>query len=70
MNLGSTVNRVGKVVTQIIHFKSGHIRTFGGCLPETIKDGRFVKIMRNNGSMLMVREVEVECIEVWPEDIT
>ena len=44
-NLKSTVNEQGKTVTQIIHFIGGIKRTYHGILSESIKQGRFTKMM-------------------------
>jgi hypothetical protein len=37
MNLKSTVNQQGEIVTQIIHFVGGEKRTFHGIVSESIK---------------------------------
>ena len=50
LNLGSSVNKVGKTVTQIIHFVGGEKRTFSGVRSETIKQGQFTKLWINVGS--------------------
>ena len=66
-NLKSTVNEQGKTVTQIIHFVGGVKRTYSGILTETIKQGQFTKMFCKDGSMLMINDVNVLCIEVFNE---
>ena len=67
VNLESTVNNVGKYVTQVIHFTGGIKRTYTGIKPETIKQGQFTKMFLKDGSMLMINDVNVLCIEVFDE---
>jgi|TARA_R100001377_G_C3190587_1_gene110392 hypothetical protein len=68
INLHSTVNEQGKYVTQIIHFVGGVKRTYAGVMTETIKQGQFTKMKLKDGSMLVVNDVNVLCIEIFPED--
>jgi hypothetical protein len=65
MNLHSSVNKIGKTVTEIFHFVGGTKLTFDGILPETIKQGELTKMMRTNGSMLMINQENVVAIEVF-----
>jgi len=65
MNLDSSVNKMGKTVTQIFHCVGGTKLTFTGLLPETIKQGEFTKMMRENGSMLMINQRNIIAIEVF-----
>ena len=67
-NLKSTVNLQGKTVTQIIHFVDGVKRTYHGILSETIKQGQFTKMMCKDGTMIMVNDDNVLCIEIFKED--
>ena len=67
-NLHSTTEKVGKIVTQIYHFKSGNKKTFDGIMTNTIKDGTFTKMMRTNGDMLSVNGKEIEIIETINEN--
>jgi len=67
VNLQSTVNIQGNHVTQIIHFVGGIKRTYTGIKPDTIKQGQFTKMMCEDGSMLMVNDENVLCIEVYKE---
>ena len=68
-DLHSTVNTMGKTVTQIIHFTNGNKRTFSGILTDTIKQGEFTKMMLSDGRMLMINTANVDCVEVFNEDI-
>jgi hypothetical protein len=68
LNLESTINKEGKTVTQIIHFEGGIKRTFDGILPETIKQGQFTKMRRTNGSLLVINDDKVLCIEIFDEN--
>ena len=67
-NLKSTVNEQGKTVTQIIHFKGGIKRTYHGILPESIKQGQFTKMKCIDGTMLMINDDNVLCIEIFKEN--
>jgi len=68
VNLQSTVNNVGEFVTQVIHFVGGIKRTYTGIRPETIKQGQFTKLFCKDGSMLMINDTNVLCIEVFNEN--
>jgi hypothetical protein len=68
LNLNSTVNKQGKSVTQIIHFKGGIKRTFQGIISESISQGQFTKFFKEDGSMVMVNDKNVLCIEVFKEE--
>ena len=67
LNLGSSVNKVGKTVTQIIHFVGGEKRTFSGIKSETIQQGQFTKLWLNDGSVIMINDKNVLCIEVFAD---
>tara|TARA_R100000657_G_C4592421_1_gene50893 strand:- start:281 stop:493 length:213 start_codon:yes stop_codon:yes gene_type:complete len=67
-NLKSTVNEQGETVTQIIHFINGVKRTYHGILSESIKQGQFTKMKCKDGTMLMINDINVLCIEVFKED--
>jgi len=68
LNLKSTISSYSKYVTQIIHFVGGEKRTFHGVLTETIKQGQFTKIQCKNGTVLMVNDKNVLCIEIFKEE--
>ena len=67
VNLKSTVVEVGEYVTQVIHFVGGIKRTYTGIKPETIKQGQFTKMFCKDGSMLMINDTNVLCIEIFNE---
>lgn len=67
INLQSTVNEQGKYVTQIIHFIGGIKRTYNGILTESIKQGQFTKFKCKDGTMIVVNDCNVLCIEVFNE---
>jgi hypothetical protein len=67
LNLNSTVNKQGETVTQIIHFKNGIKRTFTGIISESIIQGQFTKFLKKDGSMVMINDNNVLCIEVFKE---
>ena len=67
-NLKSTVNEQGTTVTQIIHFVNGIKRTYHGILSESIKQGQFTKMKCKDGTMLMINDNNVLCIEIFKED--
>jgi hypothetical protein len=68
VNLQSTVVDVGsEYVTQVIHFIDGVKRTYTGIKPETIKQVQFNKLFCKDGSMLMINDINVLCIEVFKE---
>lgn len=67
VNLQSTVNDQGDSVTQIIHFIGGIKRTYTGILTKTIKQGQFTKFTCKDGTMIVVNDSNVLCIEVFKE---
>ena len=67
-NLKSTVNEQGETVTQIIHFVNGIKRTYHGILSKSIKQGQFTKMKCKDGTMLMINDNNVLCIEVFKEE--
>ena len=70
MNLKSSVNSQGKTVTQIIHFIGDVKRTYHGILSDSIKQGQFTKIKCKDGTMLMINDENVLCIEIFTEEET
>ena len=68
LNLKSTIIEKGKYVTQIIHFVNGVKRTFHGIRTDSLKQGQFSKFECKDGTMIMVNDENVLCIEVFPED--
>ena len=67
-NLKSTVNEQGETVTQIIHFINGIKRTYHGILSKSIKQGQFTKMKCKDGTMIMINDNNVLCIEIFKED--
>ena len=73
INLNSSVgdkyftDTESETVTQIVHFKDGVKRTFNGVLPKTIRQGQFTKFKLKDGSMIMINDANVLCIEVFTE---
>jgi|TARA_Y100000361_G_scaffold12331_1_gene9772 hypothetical protein len=68
VNLQSTINQQGETVTQIIHFVGGVKRTYTGILTKTIKQGQFTKFMCQDGTMIVINDANVLCIEVFNEN--
>ena len=67
-NLKSTVNEQGDTVTQIIHFVNGVKRTYHGILSASIKQGQFTKMKCKDGTMIMINDSNVLCIEIFKEE--
>ena len=71
INLKASINDLGDewgdYVTQIIHFINGEKRTFHGVDTRTIKQGQFTKLKCRDGSMLMINDINVLCVEVFKE---
>ena len=57
-----------KYVTQIIHFKDGVKRTFNGVITNSIRQGQFTKFKLKDGSMVIINDINVLCIEVFKEN--
>ena len=67
MDLKSSLSNYGDTVTQIIHFKGGEKRTYHGILSESIKQGQFTKLVCQDGTMIMINDDNVLCIEIFKE---
>ena len=67
-DLQSSLKSQGKYVTQIIHFVGGIKRTYTGIITESIKQGQFTKFKCKDGSMVVVNDANVLCIEVFKEN--
>lgn len=67
IGLKSTVEKLGKLVTQVIHFANGNKRTFNNIRTETIRQGEFTKMVTTDGRMIMVNTKNVDVIEVFPQ---
>ena len=68
-NLLSSVNKEGKYVTQIIHFKDGQRKTIHGIISSSIETGKFTKFNCKDGRMIMVNDDNVNMIETFGEGI-
>ena len=68
-NLLSSVNKEGKYVTQIIHFKDGQRKTIHGIISSSIETGKFTKFNCKDGRMIMVNDDNVNMIETFREDV-
>ena len=65
MDLHSSIKSQGEVVTQIIHFVNGEKRTFQNIITSSVKQGQFTKLETTDGTMVMVNDKNVLCIEVF-----
>ena len=68
MNLKSSINSQGKTVTQIIHFIGDVKRTYHGIITDSVKQGQFTKFLCKDGTMILINDQNVLCIEVFKED--
>jgi hypothetical protein len=68
LNLGSSVNKAGKRVTQIIHFVGGVKKTFVGVIPETISQGQMTKFRCVDGRFVLINDDNVLCVEVFNDE--
>ena len=64
LDLKSQVSKLGEEVTQIIHFVKGEKRTFENILSKSIKQGQFTKFKQKDGTIIMINDKKVLCIEV------
>lgn len=67
LNLKSSANKVGDKITQIIHFSGGNKRTFSNILSSQISQGQFTKLYQEDGTLIMVNDKNVDCIEIFKE---
>lgn len=67
MNLLSSAERKGNLVTQIITCTSGIKKTFRGIKTKTIEQGQFTKFETEDGRLIMVNDNNVFTIEVFKE---
>lgn len=67
-SLKSSAERVGKIVTEIIHFASGNKRTIKHILTNTIEQGEFTKFILEDGRLIYVNTKNVDLIEVFKEN--
>lgn len=67
MDLKSTVNDMGKYVTQIIHGVHGTKLTIHNIDTTTIKQGQLTKFKTKDGRMIMINDANVLLVEVFTE---
>lgn len=67
MNLKSSIQKKGKYVSQIIHFRDGSKLTFNDIDTESIKQGQFTKMETKDGRILMVNDKNVNLVEVFKQ---
>jgi len=63
-NLQSSVNEVGDIVTQKIHFSWGNIRTFDKVISSSIEQGRFTTFNLESGRTVYVNQKNVDYVIV------
>lgn len=64
MEFKSSVQRKGKIVTQIIIFRDGSKKTFEGIKTDTIKQGEFTRFELEDGRTIYVNTRNVNFFEV------
>lgn len=67
MNLLSSVNKVGKIVTQVIIYRDNVKRTHYGVKAETISQGEFTHFEKLDGRTIFVNTKNVLEIEIFNE---
>lgn len=67
MDLKSTVSQVGKATTQIFHFVGGEKRTFSGIKTDEMKEGEMLKLILEDGRMLIINKKNLLMAEVFKE---
>ena len=67
-DLKSSVREIGSTVTQINHFIGREKRTFYGIDTKEIRQGQFTKLYQTDGTMIMINDKNVLCIEIFKED--
>ena len=65
INLKSSANKVGDTITQIVHFSGGNKRTFSNIISSQISQGQFTKLYQEDGTLIMVNDKNVDCIEIF-----
>lgn len=68
INLKSSVTALGKKTTQVFHAVSGVKATYSGILTESIKEGEMLKMMCEDGRMLIINKANLFFTEVFPEN--
>lgn len=65
MNFLSSVNKCGKEVSQIIHFKDGSKATIEGVLTESINEGEMTKFRTKDGRYILINRKNVNWVEIF-----
>lgn len=65
MNLLSSVNKQGKVVSQIIHFQGGEKATIEGVITESINEGEMTKFKTDDGRYILINKKNVNWVEIF-----
>ena len=68
-DLKSSVKSVGSTVTQIIYFIGGEKRTFFDIETTSISQGQFTKLHQLDGTVIMINDKNVLCIEVFVDNL-
>lgn len=64
MSNKSSVERMGKTVTQITGFSHGNKKTWKGVQTDTIEQGEFTKFKTTDGRMVFVNTNNVDWFEI------
>ena len=67
MNLQSSSNKQGKLVTQILHFSDGSKKTIENIMTETIRQGQFTQFMLEDGRLIYINDKNVNMVEVFKQ---
>lgn len=67
-SLNSSVEKKGKIVTQIITFSNGNKKTFRGIKVDSIAQGEFVHFELLDGRMVYINQKNVDFFEVFSEE--
>ena len=70
VDLKSSTQKKGKVVTQIITFEGGIKKTVRGVITTSIAQGQFTKFETTDGRLVMINDKNVLCVEVFNQDET
>ena len=64
-DLKSSTKSIGPIVTQIIHFIGGEKRTFHDIETTSISQGQFTKLHQVDGTIIMINDKNVLCVEIF-----
>jgi hypothetical protein len=68
MNLQSSANKQGKIVTQIITFIGGYKKTIRGVKTATLVQSEFTHMETQDGRLVMVYTPNVLIVEIFKEN--